>query len=199
VLKQHWAARSHRAQMSVGGTDERCAGVGSYGKTFLSLQAWVSEQRNWLRGFYSVSRARILGGRNVKAGRKKKCELRTSFCSSGIKDGWALLQWQRVTLHIIAKGINHIERVYRKEEQPRLAQDYEVQQKTHREAFATTQPAESRRVRKQRNAIVESNILKDLSFKASTKKKTRKTGIHNYFNSASTTRPSVICDTSGPR
>jgi hypothetical protein len=43
-----------------------------------------------------------------------------------------------------AARIDHIERVYRKEEQPLLAQDYEVQQKTDCEAFATTQPAESR-------------------------------------------------------
>ncbi|KAF8196958.1 translation initiation factor eIF3a [Pholiota molesta] len=44
-------------------------------------------------------------------------------------------------LRIVAKRIDHIERAYRKEERPLLAQDYEVQQKTDRETFAAIQTA----------------------------------------------------------
>ncbi|TFK22493.1 hypothetical protein FA15DRAFT_622403 [Coprinopsis marcescibilis] len=44
-------------------------------------------------------------------------------------------------LRIISKRIDHIERAYRKEERPLLAQDYEEQQKTDRETFVTVQVA----------------------------------------------------------
>lgn len=42
-------------------------------------------------------------------------------------------------LRVVSKRIDHIERAYRKEEQPLLVQDYERQQKTDREAFETAQ------------------------------------------------------------
>ncbi|TEB23920.1 hypothetical protein FA13DRAFT_1818162 [Coprinellus micaceus] len=44
-------------------------------------------------------------------------------------------------LRIVAKRIDHIERSYRKEERPLLAQDYEQQQKTDRETFYAVQKA----------------------------------------------------------
>ncbi|EAU83625.1 translation initiation factor eIF3a [Coprinopsis cinerea okayama7 len=44
-------------------------------------------------------------------------------------------------LRIIAKRIDHIERAYRKEERPLLAQDYELQQKLDKELFINTQKA----------------------------------------------------------
>lgn len=42
-------------------------------------------------------------------------------------------------LRVVSKRIDHIERAYRKEEHPLLAQDYERQQKTDREAFEASQ------------------------------------------------------------
>ena len=44
-------------------------------------------------------------------------------------------------LRVVSKRIDHIERAYRKEEQPLLVQDYERQQKTDREAFEAAQKA----------------------------------------------------------
>jgi translation initiation factor 3 subunit A len=44
-------------------------------------------------------------------------------------------------LRIIAKRIDHIERAYRKEERPLLAQDYAEQQKSDREKYLVTQAA----------------------------------------------------------
>ncbi|RXW17141.1 hypothetical protein EST38_g8712 [Candolleomyces aberdarensis] len=44
-------------------------------------------------------------------------------------------------LRIISKRIDHIERAYRKEERPLLAQDYEEQQKSDKEKFLLTQKA----------------------------------------------------------
>lgn len=42
-------------------------------------------------------------------------------------------------LRIVSKRIDHIERAYRKEERPLLAQDYEQQQKSDKETFFSTQ------------------------------------------------------------
>jgi translation initiation factor 3 subunit A len=44
-------------------------------------------------------------------------------------------------LRVVSKRIDHIERAYRKEEHPLLAQDYEQQQKADRETFEASQKA----------------------------------------------------------
>ena len=51
-------------------------------------------------------------------------------------------------LRITAKRIDHIERAYRKEERPLLAQDYEQQQKHDRETFLNVQKAHKEAARR---------------------------------------------------
>ncbi|KAF7334436.1 Eukaryotic translation initiation factor 3 subunit A [Mycena venus] len=51
-------------------------------------------------------------------------------------------------LRIVAKRVDHIERAYRKDERPLLAQDYEQQQATDRETFATIQTARKEAARR---------------------------------------------------
>jgi hypothetical protein len=50
-------------------------------------------------------------------------------------------------LRIISKRIDHIERAYRKDERPLLAEDYAIQQKTDRETFDAIQKARLRTAR----------------------------------------------------
>lgn len=50
-------------------------------------------------------------------------------------------------LRVIAKRVDHLERAYRKEEQPLLAEDYEQQQKNDRETFLALQTSRKEEAR----------------------------------------------------
>jgi len=58
-------------------------------------------------------------------------------------------------LRITAKRIDHIERAYRKEERPLLAEDYAIQQKTDRETFDAIQKARLRSAREAHEADLD--------------------------------------------
>lgn len=65
-------------------------------------------------------------------------------------------------LRIVSKRIDHIERAYRKDERPLLAQDYEQQQKSDKETFYTTQQAHKEAAKKahEENLQTKSRLLR---------------------------------------